>query len=96
MGRVLRNGGLIMVLEFSKPDDRFFRGAYNFYFRNLLPTIGGFFSKNRKAYRYLNESVTEFPANEEFIELMRKAGFSGIRQTRLSKGIASIYTGIKE
>ena len=96
MRRVLCNGGLIMVLEFSKPDGHLFRRAYDLYFRNLLPSIGGLISKNRKAYRYLNESVTEFPDNEEFIEMMRKAGFSGMRQTRLTKGIASIYTGIKD
>jgi demethylmenaquinone methyltransferase/2-methoxy-6-polyprenyl-1,4-benzoquinol methylase len=96
MRRVLCKSGLIMVLEFSKPDGHLFRSVYDSYFRNLLPTIGGLFSKNRRAYRYLNVSVTEFPDNEEFIEMMRKAGFSGIRQTRLTKGIASIYTGIKE
>ncbi len=96
MRRVLRKGGMTMVLEFSKPDGHFFKHAYNFYFRKFLPTIGGFFSKNRKAYSYLNESVMGFPSGEEFIELMRKAGFSGISHTRLTNGIASIYTGIKD
>ncbi len=96
MKRVLRNGGLVMVLEFSKPDSHLFRHFYDIYFRDILPSIGGLFSRNRKAYRYLNESVMGFPSNEEFIETMRKAGFSGIRLTRLTKGIASIYTGIKD
>jgi demethylmenaquinone methyltransferase / 2-methoxy-6-polyprenyl-1,4-benzoquinol methylase len=96
MRRVLRKGGLIMVLEFSKPDGQLFRRTYDIYFRILLPSIGGLFSKNRKAYKYLNESVMGFPDNEEFIEIMRKAGFSRISQTKLTKGIASIYTGIKD
>jgi demethylmenaquinone methyltransferase/2-methoxy-6-polyprenyl-1,4-benzoquinol methylase len=96
MRRVLRKGGLAMVLEFSKPDGHLFRHAYDIYFRDLLPPIGGFFSKNMKAYRYLNESVMGFPSNEEFIGMMGQAGFSGISLTRLTKGIASIYTGIKD
>jgi len=96
MRRVLCKGGLALVLEFSKPDGHLFRHAYDIYFRNFLPSIGGLFSKNRKAYRYLNESVMGFPSNEEFIEMMRETGFSGIRLTRLTKGIASIYTGIKD
>lgn len=96
MRRVLRKGGMAMVLEFSKPDGHFFKHAYNFYFSKLLPAIGGLFSKNRKAYSYLNESVMGFPSGEEFLELMRKAGFSGISHTRLTNGIASIYKGIKD
>ncbi len=96
MRRVVRNEGLVLVLEFSKPDGFPFRNIYNFYFRNLLPSIGGLFSKERKAYRYLNESVMKFPDNEEFMDLMKSAGLSEVRQVRLTRGIASIYTGIKK
>jgi demethylmenaquinone methyltransferase/2-methoxy-6-polyprenyl-1,4-benzoquinol methylase len=96
MLRVLREGGLIVVLEFSKPEGFFFRHVYNFYFRYLLPFIGSLFSRNRNAYRYLNQSVMDFADNEKFMQMMRNAGFSDVCQTRLTRGIASIYTGIKK
>ncbi len=95
MGRILHRGGLIIVLEFSKPDGTFFKHIYELYFRNVLPLIGGIFSRNRKAYKYLNQSVMKFPESDEFLVMLEKSGFSEVRQTRLTKGIASIYTGIK-
>lgn len=96
MNRVLRRGGLIMVLEFSKPDVFLFKQIYNFYFRNLLPFFGRLFSKDRKAYTYLHDSVMRFPDSDEFMMLMKKTGFSATRHTKLTFGVASIYTGIKE
>ncbi len=95
MQRVLKPGGMIMVLEFSRPSDFPIKQIYSFYFLSILPFIGRIFSKNRKAYRYLPESVMEFPDNERFIELLGKAGFSGMKQIRLTGGIASIYTASK-
>jgi demethylmenaquinone methyltransferase/2-methoxy-6-polyprenyl-1,4-benzoquinol methylase len=94
MKRVLRIGGLILVLEFSKPSKTPFRQIYNFYFLNILPFTGRIFSRNRIAYRYLPESVMKFPDNEKFVELMKKAGFIGVRQIKLTGGVASIYTGL--
>jgi demethylmenaquinone methyltransferase/2-methoxy-6-polyprenyl-1,4-benzoquinol methylase len=96
MRRVVRKGGLVLVLEFSKPDGSAFRSVYDFYFRNILPSFGGLFSKNRKAYKYLHESVMDFADSEDFIQLMRTAGLTGIRQERLTRGVATIYTGNKE
>lgn len=94
MKRVLRKGGLVLVLEFSKPLNPPFRQIYNFYFLNILPVIGRIFSKNRNAYRYLPDSVMKFPDNEKFVELMKKAGFETVRQKKLTGGVASIYTGL--
>jgi demethylmenaquinone methyltransferase/2-methoxy-6-polyprenyl-1,4-benzoquinol methylase len=96
MRRVVRKDGLIVVLEFSKPDGLIFKHIYNIYFRSFLPFIGALFSSQRKAYRYLNESVMTFADNEEFIQMMKEAGLSEIKQTRLTRGIASIYTGVKK
>ena len=96
MRRVLRVGGLLIVLEFSRPKGFLFKTVYNFYFRNLLPFFGSVFSKDKKAYRYLNESVMKFQDNEEFMMLMNRAGLSDLQQLKLSFGIASIYTGIKK
>lgn len=95
MRRALRDSGMIMVLEFSRPTGFPFRSVYSFYFRNVLPFFGRMFSKDKNAYSYLPESVMKFPDNEDFLNLLRKAGFTGTRQIKLSGGIASIYTGLK-
>lgn len=95
MARVLKKDGLIMILEFSKPSHSPFKQLYNFYFFRILPFVGKLFSKNEYAYNYLPESVMQFPDDEQFITLLRKAGFSNVRQKKLTWGIASIYTGLK-
>ena len=95
MNRVIRNNGMIVVLEFSKPSGFPLKQVYNFYFKNILPSLGRFFSKNKEAYNYLPDSVMEFPDNQDFIKLLIHAGFSFNQQVRLTGGIASIYTGIK-
>ena len=93
--RVLKEGGMLMVMEFSLPDNFLFKQLYFFYFKKLLPLIGRIFSKNRNAYRYLPESVMQFPDNEQFVKLVERAGFSGIEQKKLTRGIATIYNGFK-
>jgi len=95
MRRVVKHGGLVVILEFSKPDGFIFKHLYNFYFRNFLPFTGAFFSQQKKAYRYLNESVMGFADKENFIQMMRESGLSEIKQTRMTGGIATIYTGVK-
>jgi demethylmenaquinone methyltransferase / 2-methoxy-6-polyprenyl-1,4-benzoquinol methylase len=95
MYRVLKNDGVVMILEFSRPQHFPFRNIYGFYFRRMLPLIGRFFSKDRSAYTYLPESVMKFPDNEAFLSILQKAGFSETVQKKLSGGIASIYTGRK-
>jgi demethylmenaquinone methyltransferase / 2-methoxy-6-polyprenyl-1,4-benzoquinol methylase len=95
MKRVIRNGGMIIVLEFSKPTAFPFEPVYNFYFRKMLPLFGRLFSKDNAAYRYLPDSVMKFPDNEEFLKLLVQAGCSDTHQLKLTGGVASIYTGIK-
>ena len=95
MRRVVRHNGMVLVLEFSKPVNFPFKQFYNFYFLNILPLVGRIFSKNARAYTYLPESVMQFPDNELFIDLMAKAGLEEARQTKLTGGVASIYTGLK-
>jgi demethylmenaquinone methyltransferase / 2-methoxy-6-polyprenyl-1,4-benzoquinol methylase len=96
MRRVMINGGMIMVLEFSKPAGFPFRPLYNFYFTNILPFFGKLFSKDKAAYRYLPDSVMKFPDNDEFLKMLTIAGFSGTKQIKLTGGVASIYTGVKQ
>lgn len=92
MVRVLKPGGRAVILEFSNPRSRLFRNLYYFYFRHLLPAIGGLFSQ-RSAYQYLPDSVLEFPAQEDFCTMMREAGFSAVSCKDLTGGIASVYVG---
>ena len=96
MCRVLGENGMILVLEFSKPTSFPFRNIYNFYFRNILPFFGRIFSRDDSAYSYLPESVSKFPDNESFLEMLSEAGFCETRQLKLTGGVASIYTGIKK
>ncbi|MEI6047628.1 MAG: bifunctional demethylmenaquinone methyltransferase/2-methoxy-6-polyprenyl-1,4-benzoquinol methylase UbiE [Bacteroidota bacterium] len=93
MKRVIRNEGMIIVLEFSKPSGFPFKQFYYFYFRNILPFFGKLFSKDKEAYNYLPDSVMKFPDNEEFLKLLSLAGFSNNQQIKLTGGVASIYTG---
>jgi len=95
MCRVLKPGGMVMVLEFSRPSWFPLKQIYGFYFRRILPGIGRKVSGDLSAYTYLPESVMKFPDNEEFLELLTRAGFTRARQERLSGGIASIYTGFR-
>jgi demethylmenaquinone methyltransferase/2-methoxy-6-polyprenyl-1,4-benzoquinol methylase len=95
MRRVVRTGGMVLVLEFSKPSSILFKPVYNFYFGNILPFFGKLFSKDKSAYNYLPESVMSFPDNEEFLKLLESAGLTETSQVKLTGGVASIYTGIK-
>jgi demethylmenaquinone methyltransferase/2-methoxy-6-polyprenyl-1,4-benzoquinol methylase len=93
--RVLRSGGIMLILEFSLPSNRLLRAIYLFYFRNILPLAGRLISHDKTAYAYLNRSVEAFPAQETMIKLMESAGFTNCRVKKLSFGISSIYTGIR-
>lgn len=95
MLRVLRPGGMIMILEFSKPSWFPLKQIYGFYFRRLLPVIGRSVSGDPSAYSYLPDSVMSFPDNEEFLKLMTDVGFSHAGLKRLTGGIASIYFGFR-
>jgi len=95
MRRVLTPGGMAVILEFSLPRGFIFKHLYNIYFALLLPFTGGLISRDRKAYRYLNQSVMEFADNEKFMQMMQEAGFSEIKQERLTSGIVTIYSGVK-
>ena len=74
MFRVLKPNGMILVLEFSKPDKFPVKQLYNFYFRNILPFMGRLISGDSAAYTYLPESVSTFPDGEDFIRVLKKVG----------------------
>ncbi len=93
--RVLKPGAPLMVLEFTKPRVFPFRQLFNIYFRHVLPLIGSWTSGDRKAYRYLYESVQAFPDFEAFNHELIKAGFQNPQYKPLSAGICAIYQASK-
>lgn len=95
MRRVLRPGGKAVILEFSRPAAFPLKQLYLFYFRRVLPLIGALVSRNRTAYRYLPETVMQFPQGDSMLAILRRTGFSAPAAERLTFGIASIYTGIR-
>lgn len=95
MHRVLRQGGMIIVLEFSKPAGFPFRNIYRLYFKRLLPFFGRIISKDKEAYTYLPESVDRFPEREDFIRIMEEAGFRNCNFKPLTFGICTVYSGIR-
>ncbi len=95
MYRVLKPGGMLVVLEFSRPKKFPVKQLYNFYFNRVTPFIGKMFARDSRAYSYLPESVNAFPDGKDFLAILQKTGFSSCRWQPLSFGIASIYTGQK-
>lgn len=95
MHRVLRDGGKIIVLEFSRPRIFPFKQLYFFYFKTILPLVGKAISKSDNAYRYLPDTVMKFPEGEDFLAILRKVGFINAKEERLTGGIATVYVGSK-
>ena len=95
MCRVLKTGGKLVVLEFSKPTKFPMKQLYGFYFRAILPLIGKIVSSDNSAYTYLPESVSNFPHGNEFLAILEKSGFKETKCKPLTFGISSIYTAIK-
>ena len=91
MMRVLRPKGKMIILEFSKPQLFPLKQLYNFYFKKILPFIGGLVSKDKDAYTYLPESVDHFPQGNEFIKVLQEIGMMNVSQRRQTFGIATIY-----
>lgn len=95
MLRVLKPKGKVVILEFSKPKKAPIKQLYNFYFKNILPSIGKMVSKDARAYTYLPESVQAFPEGKDFTNILEKVGFKNVSCKPLSFGISSVYVGEK-
>ncbi|MFO7932348.1 MAG: bifunctional demethylmenaquinone methyltransferase/2-methoxy-6-polyprenyl-1,4-benzoquinol methylase UbiE [Thermodesulfobacteriota bacterium] len=93
---LLRPGGTLAVLELATPSGAMLRRLYLIYFTRILPAVGGMFSKNMRAYKYLPASVLHFPQPAEFACLMGRAGFEDVKWLPLTAGIATLYTGHKK
>ena len=96
MARVCAPGGSVVVLEFSLPRNRLIGGLYGWYFRNVLPRLGQFISRNRQAaYSYLPDSVSEFPSGERLADMMNACGLERATWRPLTFGLATVYVGRK-
>lgn len=93
--RVLKPEGRILILEFSKPNFFPVKQLFAFYSRFFIPFFGKMFSKDKRAYMYLPESVEAFPEGNEFLDILTEVGYSNVSSIRLSGGIATIYIGVK-
>jgi demethylmenaquinone methyltransferase/2-methoxy-6-polyprenyl-1,4-benzoquinol methylase len=93
--RVLRPGGSVAVLEFSKPKARVLRSLFGMYFTKLLPLFGGWISGSKSAYEYLPDSVSRFPDQDELVAMMKEAGFEAVSYENLTGGIAALHLGAR-
>lgn len=93
--RILKSNGKMVILEFTKPRGFIFKPLFQLYFRYILPVVGKYFSKDPDAYKYLFESVQQFPDYERFTAKLQEAGFKNCNFQVLTFGICCIYTAEK-
>lgn len=95
MWRILKPGGKLLILEFSRPRNVLFKPVYNFYLNKVLPRVAGIVSGDKEAYEYLASSIADFYEPEELLAMMKNAGFTRQYCRPLTMGIVTIYIGIK-
>lgn len=96
MLRILKPGGRLIILEFSRPTNPIIKPVYNFYLNTILPAVAGRISGDKEAYEYLASSIAAFYEPETLMSMMRSAGFTKVRRVSLTFGIVSMYIGDKE
>jgi demethylmenaquinone methyltransferase/2-methoxy-6-polyprenyl-1,4-benzoquinol methylase len=94
--RVLKPGGKLMCLEFSKPTAPLFRWLYDMYSFYIMPCLGELIVGSKQAYNYLPESIRLFPSPEELSAILENTGFSQVTYRKLTNGIAVIHLGMRE
>jgi demethylmenaquinone methyltransferase/2-methoxy-6-polyprenyl-1,4-benzoquinol methylase len=93
--RVLKPGGVLAILEFSKPPNRAFAAVYGFFSGRVLPRIGGWISGSPEAYSYLPESISKFPGAEDLALEIRGVGFRRVDYERMTGGAVALHLGHK-
>jgi demethylmenaquinone methyltransferase / 2-methoxy-6-polyprenyl-1,4-benzoquinol methylase len=95
MRRVLKPGGKLLILEFSRPQHLLVKPVYNFYLNRILPKIAGLVSGDQEAYQYLADSIAGFYEPAELLAIMEETGFKQAYTRPLTFGIVTIYVGVK-
>ena len=95
MYRVTKPRGIICILEFSKPKHSPVKQLYWFYCRNIIPIIGALVAHDKAAYDYLPESISRFPDGKDFEGILQKVGYTDVRSSLLTHGVATLYVGVK-
>lgn len=93
--RALKINGKATVIEFQMPKNKIFKSLYKFYFKKILPLVGGIVSKNKSAYQYLPDSVEEFDEKIVLVELLKEAGFKSVKKYTLTFGIVQVVIAEK-
>lgn len=93
MGRVVKRGGRVVVLEFTSVQSRFFQPVFHFYISKVLPFIGEIISGKKGAYKYLPDSMLDFPSPGVFAKAMEETGLQDVRYYKLTFGASVVYTG---
>jgi demethylmenaquinone methyltransferase/2-methoxy-6-polyprenyl-1,4-benzoquinol methylase len=95
MYRVLKPGGRLLILEFSKPSNSLLKKAYDFYSFNLLPKIGKYVANDSESYQYLAESIRMHPDQSTLEDMMIRANFSSTEYYDMTGGIVCLHRGFK-
>ena len=95
IARVIEPGGRLLILEFAMPERQPVKGAYEFYFHNILPWIGKLVSDRGSAYDYLPDSVADFPQRRGFVDRVAAAGFESESWQNLTGGTVCLYSAIR-
>ncbi|MBI5409855.1 MAG: bifunctional demethylmenaquinone methyltransferase/2-methoxy-6-polyprenyl-1,4-benzoquinol methylase UbiE [Nitrospirae bacterium] len=95
MGRVVKSGGKVVILEFTSVQNKFFKAPYRFYITKALPFIGEIISGKKGAYKYLPSSMLEFPGPEEFKKAIEETGLKDVRYYKLTFGVTAVHVGTK-
>ncbi|MGC9330944.1 MAG: bifunctional demethylmenaquinone methyltransferase/2-methoxy-6-polyprenyl-1,4-benzoquinol methylase UbiE [Bacteroidales bacterium] len=93
--RILKPGGSITIMEFDMPRNRVIKPLYVFYLKQIIPVVGALISRNKKAYRYLSESILAFSRETDVNAKLKQTGFHDTKTVALFFGIARIYSAVK-
>lgn len=95
MQRILRPGGVCMILELSRPENKFVRFFYDLYSGKVIPLMGRLRSKDRRAYSYLPESIAAMPPRREIVKMLKDAGFGRVESRPMTLGVVTLYLAVK-
>jgi 2-methoxy-6-polyprenyl-1,4-benzoquinol methylase len=93
--RILKPGGRLLVLEFSRVSNPLFKSIYDWYSFSVIPKMGEAIAQDANSYQYLVESIRKFPEQEAFAQMIQEAGFKSITFENLTLGVAAIHSGFK-